>query len=104
MELSLEGLIALPISIQQNPQTQVLWGDDTGYRKMRTLDVNPAPLVEPDILMRPAYEGVSPYSGEAPSAVGWAGVSQAGSSCSEKRRQDQSTWPIRRCEESAQTT
>lgn len=51
-----------PIAITTNNANGKLWGDDSGYRAMRTLNVNPAPLVIPDnLLIRPVYEGFSPY-------------------------------------------
>lgn len=55
--------MATPIIISTQNANGKLWGDDTGYRAMRTLATNPAPLVKPELLIRGAYEGFSPYDG-----------------------------------------
>ncbi len=60
----LKTWLATPISITGKNANGKLWGDDSGYRNMRTLAVNPAPLVTPDnIVIRPIYDAVCAYTG-----------------------------------------
>lgn len=46
-----------PIARKVNPLTSMIEGDDKGYRDVRTLPTNPAPLVAPDVTCLAAYDG-----------------------------------------------
>ena len=41
-----------------NPLTNLIEGDDKGYRKVRTRRENPSPLIIPNVLVRASYDGV----------------------------------------------
>ncbi len=56
-----------PIVRGINPLTQLIEGDDSGYRKVSTLMANLAPLVNPAILCRPSYDGVREDGAKLPS-------------------------------------
>ncbi len=58
-----------PIIRHINPITGMIEGDDSGYRKVRTLPVNPAPLVNPAVLCRPSYDGVTILGTRDPSII-----------------------------------
>lgn len=53
-----------PILRGINPLTQLIEGDDSGYRSMRTLPSNPSPLVVPAVTIRANYDGVSEYGAQ----------------------------------------
>jgi len=53
-----EQWIDTPIVRNVNPLTGLIEGDDNGYRKVRTLRENPAPLVVPNVECRPFYDGI----------------------------------------------
>lgn len=44
-----------------NPLTNLIEGDDAGYRDMLTLQHNRSPLVVPNVTMRPSYDGVDEF-------------------------------------------
>lgn len=46
-----------PIKRNMNGLTGLIEGDDNGYRDVRTLPTNPAPLVGPDVTCLAAYDG-----------------------------------------------
>ncbi len=46
-----------PIRREMNRLTGLIEGDDKGYRGVRTLPTNPAPLVTPDVACLAAYDG-----------------------------------------------
>lgn len=56
-----------PIVRAINPLTGLILGDDSGYRKVRTLPANDSPLVVPSVLVRPSYDGVTEYGTPDPS-------------------------------------
>lgn len=56
--------ISTPIVLEVNPKTGKKWGDDGGYRKMRTLPYNPSPLAVPSLEIRSVYDGIDEYTGD----------------------------------------
>lgn len=58
-----------PIKRGTNPVTNLIEGDDAPFRDMKTLKENQAPLVVPNILLRPAYDGISVYDGTKSDAM-----------------------------------
>jgi hypothetical protein len=57
-----------------NPVTQLIEGDDTGYRRQRTLSLNPSPLVVPDVRIRAVYDGTNAYGVSNPKTALPGGV------------------------------
>jgi hypothetical protein len=58
-----------PIIRDINPKTGLIEGDDDGYEKMPTLPENDSPLVIPDVLCRPCYDGTDEYGNKNNAAV-----------------------------------
>lgn len=56
-----------PINRPINPLTGLIEGDDSGYRRIRTLPANESPLVVPAVEIRPSYEGIDEYGKSGPS-------------------------------------
>lgn len=61
-----------PIRREVNPLTGLIEGDDAGYRKVRTLPDNAAPVVVPNVMCRPNYDGIDEY-GNAKRAIALPG-------------------------------
>lgn len=51
-----------------NPLTGLIEGDDAGYRDMLTLQHNRSPLIIPNVIVRPSYDGVDEF-GESQDAL-----------------------------------
>ncbi len=61
----LETWMKKPIAIRDNPALPGRkFGDDCGYREMRTLRTNPSPFATPSIELRADYDGFCPYTGQ----------------------------------------
>ncbi len=56
-----EKWVSTPIVRKINPITGMIEGDDSGYRRIKTLAQNTAPLVVPDIIVRPSYDGIDEF-------------------------------------------
>ncbi len=52
-----------PIIRRVNGVTGMIEGNDDGYGQVKTLQINPSPLVVPEVLTRSVYDGFDPYTG-----------------------------------------